>query len=517
MKKISKLLSAIMLFIVITTPAVAQIDSSSIAALQAQIAALLQQIQQLQTQLNTLKGGNAAWCHTFNTNLRIGDYGEEIRVLATALQKEGFGQSYGMPVSDDGVFIEDTAAAVVGFQEKYKTEILVPFGLARGTGFVGVGTRKKLNQLYGCGYYNLTTNGDTGKVIPPHEIISPIVVTPDNPGTIFISDSSWEKGRIQKFSVHFNNNGLYSIDFVSADGKIVSTVMDHLASPYPSSTVNWYFRPPASLANGAYKLRFSCLENGFSSARGCGTASFGPVQIVDVSSDPIVVESTAVTVPIEINGRSANTKIRFFNRGNETVENANMKIAISQGVAFRELQQLVNCASVILETSFRPAYQVKLGAILPGDCEFQFKIFARDADPTGEPGRFSPGPATLTIGIFSPGRILLNKSQQITLTTAAPLSVTVNVAPDINALEKGKMTTIAWQLIGKISTRLSLRLTLADGSLVRTISSILDSGTISGFLQYQIPSDIPSGLYKVTACDLNDLNVCVDSQTFDVR
>ncbi len=41
--------------------------------------------------------------------------------------------------------------AVVGFEEKYKSEILTPSGLKNGTGFVGPATRKKLNQLYGCG------------------------------------------------------------------------------------------------------------------------------------------------------------------------------------------------------------------------------------------------------------------------------------------------------------------------------------------------------------------------------
>ncbi|KKW22643.1 MAG: hypothetical protein UY66_C0035G0002 [Parcubacteria group bacterium GW2011_GWC1_51_35] len=34
--------------------------------------------------------------------------------------------------------------------EQYRSEILVPNGLARGTGFVGVSTRAKLNALFGC-------------------------------------------------------------------------------------------------------------------------------------------------------------------------------------------------------------------------------------------------------------------------------------------------------------------------------------------------------------------------------
>jgi len=41
-----------------------------------------------------------------------------------------------------------TLEAVIAFQEKYSTEILAPWQLNRGTGFVGSTTIKKLNQLF---------------------------------------------------------------------------------------------------------------------------------------------------------------------------------------------------------------------------------------------------------------------------------------------------------------------------------------------------------------------------------
>jgi len=112
----------------------------------AQIAKLQAQIAQLQKQLAELQGKPAVWCHDFNVNLKIDMGGEEVKALQTALEKEGF---YKKEIT--GNFDEYTASAVVGFQEKYKEDILSPWGLEHGTGFVGKTTRAKLNELYGCG------------------------------------------------------------------------------------------------------------------------------------------------------------------------------------------------------------------------------------------------------------------------------------------------------------------------------------------------------------------------------
>ena len=134
--------------------------------LQAMIQSLMAQIQQLQTQLQQQQGSQpVAWCHTFKENLRITSYGSEVEALQTALRKDKF------KLNDSAKdFGESTASAVVGFQEKYKEDVLSPNGLFYGTGFVGPSTRAKLNKLYGCGNTvvvpPVTTNSFTA-VVPP--------------------------------------------------------------------------------------------------------------------------------------------------------------------------------------------------------------------------------------------------------------------------------------------------------------------------------------------------------------
>jgi len=116
--------------------------------LSAEINRLQAQIAQLQSQLAEIQGKPAAWCHDFKANLKIGDSGNEVAHLHTALQKDGVWSVTGFGNTE---FDEETASYIVAFQEKYKDEILAPIGLKNGTGFVGSATRKKLNELYGCG------------------------------------------------------------------------------------------------------------------------------------------------------------------------------------------------------------------------------------------------------------------------------------------------------------------------------------------------------------------------------
>lgn len=103
----------------------------------------------------------AEWCHTFNVNMRKGDRSEEVSALQAALIKEGF-LDIAKPTGYYGML---TFNAVAAFQEKYASETLAPFGLAKGTGKAATYTRIKLNQFYGCGTGSSGNAGGSTKKI----------------------------------------------------------------------------------------------------------------------------------------------------------------------------------------------------------------------------------------------------------------------------------------------------------------------------------------------------------------
>jgi hypothetical protein len=89
------------------------------------------------------------WCHDFSTQMGIGaPPSSEMHALRETLSLEGF------PVDEQGAFDEEVASAVSGFQERYFSEVLQPYGLEYPTGYVGIGTLDKLNSLYGCTLQN---------------------------------------------------------------------------------------------------------------------------------------------------------------------------------------------------------------------------------------------------------------------------------------------------------------------------------------------------------------------------
>ena len=117
-----------------------------IAQIQAQIAALQKQLTQIQN-IPTVETPEKApgWCYNFYRSLAYGDKGSDIEALQTVLQKEGIYKG-----SITARFDSLTLSAVMSFQVKYAADILKPWGLIKGTGYVGNTTRAKLNELSGC-------------------------------------------------------------------------------------------------------------------------------------------------------------------------------------------------------------------------------------------------------------------------------------------------------------------------------------------------------------------------------
>jgi hypothetical protein len=125
----------------------AQVDDPVlIKKLQDQITSLKQQIAARLQQNYTDNNQGPGLCSLIASDLYFGLSGNsQVRCLQQFLTLQG--KDIYPEAFVTGNFGNLTKLAVIRFQEKYRSEVLIPLGLYQGSGFVGVATRTKINSL----------------------------------------------------------------------------------------------------------------------------------------------------------------------------------------------------------------------------------------------------------------------------------------------------------------------------------------------------------------------------------
>jgi len=139
----------------------APVKADAISDLQAQVQALLAQIQ-------ALSGSSSSSCaaFTFTTNFKKGQSGAEAMQIQKFLNQWADTRvsisGAGSPGNETSYFGAATFAAVVKFQNKYAADILTPVGLSKGTGNWFASTRAKANMIAAACVPGGNTGGNTG-------------------------------------------------------------------------------------------------------------------------------------------------------------------------------------------------------------------------------------------------------------------------------------------------------------------------------------------------------------------
>lgn len=127
----------------------------SVTDLQAQISALLAQIQQLQAQLSSQTGGGSS-SYTFTRDLTVGSTGDDVKALQQMLNSNGYQVSAsgaGAPGSESTYFGTKTQAALAKFQAAK--------GISPAVGYFGPKTRAAVAGM----------GGGTGTTPPPGVVV----------------------------------------------------------------------------------------------------------------------------------------------------------------------------------------------------------------------------------------------------------------------------------------------------------------------------------------------------------
>lgn len=130
---------------------VAPAQAQTVEELQAEIAALMAQINGLQADMGGDMSSSSVCPYTWTRSLNMGDTGMDVMKLQQFLNADPATQvavsGAGAPGAETEYYGPATGAAVAKFQEMYRAEILSPLGLVNSTTFFGPSTMAQANAV----------------------------------------------------------------------------------------------------------------------------------------------------------------------------------------------------------------------------------------------------------------------------------------------------------------------------------------------------------------------------------
>ncbi len=307
-------------------------------------------------------------CINITQNLKMGSYSDlsikvEILNLQLALVSEGFF----IDISELGTFGQSTKTVVKAFQEKYSQDILAPFGLTQGTGYVGTNTRLKLQALYGCRVNTFNYNGQVNLAIT-NLILDNNGVTatfcnngkndiPEAPFRIRLNgiNRDFEELAVQKAGVCVTDNWLYSTWGLSFDPGSTFTAVA-IIDPY-----NFYKQSQIQLPSSASTvITVPALSGAHLSVRSVLLkttglqATFCNLGTQDLASFPIqiIVNGTSKTFDISevySAGKCVSKTWTYDNWGITHIKGTSYSamVTVDPNNIYKETNEFDNVASVI--------------------------------------------------------------------------------------------------------------------------------------------------------------------------